>query len=199
MKKIVVALFFTGSFLLSMAQKDTLWLTDGRYFIVKSVEMNEDSSYKVTVVNGEKIKIKEVEPEEMFVLNKQNGTEKIFYNPGEDDLPFKDMKDFVTGENFAHNNYKPTAASIANFVMSTGISLFLGMHGMVFYSPLGVLIPTVILANINPSVKKFDKRYNDNFKNGYVVAAKHKKTLWLIKAGIAGILTGGGISFIIVK
>lgn len=199
MKKFVVLLLFAFWGLLSEAQKDTLWLTDGRFFTVKSVEMNEDSSYKVTIINGEDHKIKEFEPEEMFVLNRQNGTEKIFYNAGENDLSYMDMKDFVKGENLARNNYKPTFVSIANFAMSTGISLFLGMHGLVFYSPLGVLIPTVILANINPSGKKLGNKYNDNFKNGYVVAAKHKKTLWLIKAGIAGILTGGGISFIIVK
>jgi hypothetical protein len=199
MKKIAIVFMLVGSFFVSNAQQDTLWLTDGRYFIVKSVEMNQDSSYKVVVVDGEKTKEKEFGAEEMFVLHKQNGEIKNYYNPGDDELSYKEMESFVAGESFARSNYKPTVATIVNFFATAGISLYLGVHGLVFYAPLVSLVPTFVLANIKPSISKLAGKDNDVYKEGYLVAAKRKKALWLIKSGIAGLITGGGISFVIVK
>jgi len=193
--------FLVFSFVFDLAaQQDTLWLTDGRCYVVDTVVINQDSSFSVKIIKNEGcLKDKDFEYDEVFSLNKSDGSRKIFYVPGSDDLTMEQMDLFVKGENFARKNYKPVVVSVANYLISTGISLFFGMHGAVFYAPLAVMIPAVVLSNIKPTLKISGLNKDSMYSKGYLVAARHKRTLYLIKAGVAGLITGGGISFLIVK
>ncbi len=106
------------------------------------------------------------------------------------------MKTFISGEQDALSEYKPKLLAITNYLLSSGITYFAGIHGVLFYAPLAVMIPVVIMANINPPRPSYG---NDLYKAGYVTSAKHKKIKCLIKSSLAGIVTGGTASFLIFK
>ena len=106
------------------------------------------------------------------------------------------MRTFIKGEQLAISKYKPRLEAITNYLLSSGITFFLGIHGLLFYAPIAVMVPIIIIANIQP---KSIVTKNEIFKAGYITSAKSKKIKCLIKSSLAGILTGGSGSFIFFK
>jgi hypothetical protein len=143
------------------------------------------------------MKTKTFEYDEIFAIKQKGGKEIIFYKKiGEEDLSAGEMKQFISGEYKALAEYKPRIISLVNYLLSSGITYFAGIHGVLFYAPLAVMIPVVIFAYPTPNV---EGNFSGIFIDGYRTAAKHKKIKCLIKSALAGIVTGGAASFIVFK
>ncbi len=196
MKHLIIwGLLATITFYVSGQKKaDTLYLNDGRTFAITSYELQEDSIFVVQITTPNKTKTQQFDYDEVFAIKKGNGKEIVFYKKiTNEDLSEQEMKTFIAGERSALSGYRPRLTTIVNYFLSSGITFFAGTHGVLFYAPLVVMIPMVIMAYINPPQPSYG---NDIYKAGYVISAKHKKIKCLIKSSLAGIVTGGAASFL---
>lgn len=169
--------------------QDKIILITGEVLEVKNVELKDN---KVSFQKLNKDKRKNINPDRVFSVQYENGTEKIVFEPDPlDPSDFKpeEMRMFIKGEQDAKRYYHNTGNKIVSAAIGAGAGL-LSIYGLV----VPALYSTVV-GGFSPNLSKHNVsdpalRDNLNYREGYEKKCRDRKIRNSLVYGFGGFVVG---------
>jgi len=204
-KLLFFSLFFHSALILK--SQDTLVLFSGAKVLIKSYKLHKNGMVEAEVFKGNKTKVKEFYPVEVFEIKNSDGTNLVLFKEFKIDgktYNYTNAKEYIQGEIFAKENYRFIFGKILSF-MAGFVSPVLSAYFLnsIIFAPVLPLLTTAAIGFFTNEGKIFDRKFKDNnhgefFKSGYGSMVKSVRLSGATKYSMIG-LVSGVVTYIIIS
>lgn len=191
---------------------DTIYTRDGLHLPAYQYTRNDTTreiqylAPKQLAANSYKLKSRNMQYEEIFLIKKATGQEDLFYHPDSTNnemMSVDEMKYFLNGVCMAKQQYKARGAMAAGFgvgVVSVMATPFIGLN--LVYTPLLPAAYTGAFSLTEPDATKIVARNPEQSKNqefmlGYREEAKRRRIVNTIIGACVGLISTAAIVYVI--
>ena len=194
-KLLLLISIFLFCFSQKITAQKTILLLDGT--IIKAQDVKLLDSLNIYTYLNSKNKLKEIDRDFIYSITDATGKESVVYQPDttNNEIGVKEMRLFIKGEQYVHDNYKPYPAALSGFAVGLGSSVsFPLMKINAFYStfvPLAYVGGQIFVKhNVKIMGLSEDIPYREYYIQGFRDKAVKKRFVYTIIGAFVGTSIG---------